>query len=84
MNERDVKNLGRLLSDAERLAERNGDVGWTVFGIVLEAKIATIVQMIESSRPEYTKEDFMEFAGRMWDKHTIVGKRRVSKEKSAE
>jgi len=62
---------------AMKLAERKDDVGWTAFGVVIEAKMSTMVQMAEAR--DYTKEDFVEFATKMWDKYCIANKGRKKK-----
>jgi len=54
---------------AMKLAERKDGVGWTAFGIVIEAKMSVMVKMAEER--DYRKEDFVEFAAKMWDKYCL-------------
>lgn len=54
---------------AVALAKEHSTVGDYAFGMVIEAKMSTMVSMAEGRG--YTKADFVGFADRMWDKYAI-------------
>jgi len=69
MSAKEIRRADEIMRASENLAKEKSPAGAYAFGIVIEAKMSTMVSMAESRG--YTKEQFVGFAERMWDKYSI-------------